>query len=242
LKTRINEIAPDLFRISTYISKYNLQFNQFLVRDDEPLLFHTGMKGMFSMVQKAVAKVLDPTRLRWVGFSHFEADECGSLNEWLALAPRAEPVCGMVGATVSINDFADRKTRVLADGEVLVTGRHRFRHLDTPHVPHAWDAALLFEETGGTLFSSDLCLQNGNLEPVTREDILEPAREALLAFQAGPLANSYPWTKLTPTTLQRLAVLEPKVLAVMHGSSFTGDGGRVMRELAVMMKEVLEPD
>lgn len=241
MNTRIDEIAPDLFRISTYIAKFDLQFNQFLVRDDEPLLFHTGMKGMFSLVQKAVGKVLDPARVRWVGFSHFEADECGSLNEWLALAPRAVPICGIVGATVSINDFADRRARVLADGEVLVTGRFRFHHLDTPQVPHAWDAALLFEETGGTLFCSDLCLQNGNLDPVNEEDILGPSRKALLAFEAGPLAHSYPWTKLTLPTLERLAELEPKLLAVMHGSCFTGDGGAVLRGLAGMMEEVLDP-
>ena len=210
MNTRIDEIAPDLFRISTYIHKFDLQFNQFLVRDEEPLLFHTGMKGMFSLVQKAVGKVLDPARVRWVGFSHFEADECGSLNEWLALAP-----AGRAEFPASSEPPSASTTSPTEGPGCWPTARcsppacYRFRHLDTPQVPHAWDAALLFEETGGALFCSDLCLQNGNREPLTAEDILEPSRQALLAFEAGPLANSYPWTKLTLPTLERLAPLEP---------------------------------
>ena len=242
MKTQVDEIAPDLFRISTYIAKYDLQFNQFLVRDEEPLLFHTGMQGMFDLVRKAVERILDPATLRWICFSHFEADECGSLNRWLALAPKAEPLCGIIGATININDFADRQARVLADGELLSTGRHRFRFLETPHVPHGWDAGLLFEETDKTLFCSDLFLHNGAVEPVTDRGILERARQALLAFQAGPLANSYPYTPQTAGILQRLAKLAPNRLAVMHGSSFVGDGGEALRDLDVVLKDVMTPE
>ena len=237
--TRVDEIAPDLFRISTYIARFDLQFNQFLVRDDEPLLFHTGMKGMFDLVRKAVARIIDPASLRWISFSHFEADECGSLNQWLDMAPQAKAVCGFIGATININDFTDRRTRVLTEEEVLDTGRHRFRFLETPQVPHGWDAGLLFEETGRTLFCSDLFLHNGNVEPATEEDILERARQALLRFEAGPLAGSTPYTAKTGEILQRLADLEPQRVAVMHGSTFIGDGGGALRNLAGMMGEVL---
>lgn len=241
MHTQVEEIAPDLFRISTYIAKFDLQFNQFLVKDDEPLLFHTGMKGMFDLVRQAVDKILDPATLRWIGFSHFEADECGSLNSWLAIAPQAKPICGIIGATININDFTDHRARVLAEGEVLATGRNRFRFLETPQVPHGWDAGLLFEETGKTLFCSDLFLHNGNVEPSTEEDILGRAKESLLGFEASPLANSTPYTTKTGDILHRLADLEPQRLATMHGSTFVGDGGGALRNLAVMMKEVLAP-
>jgi flavorubredoxin len=241
LKSQVDEIAPDLFRISTYFPKVDLQFNQFLVRDEEPLLYHTGMRGLFALVRQAVEEIIDPATLRWIGFSHFEADECGCLNPWLAIAPEAKPVCGIIGAMVNINDFADRRAHVLADGQVLATGRHRFRFLETPQLPHGWDASLLFEETGKTLFCSDLFLQNGAVEAVTDRDLLERARQSLLGYQAGPLANSFPYTPQTDGILQRLAELAPLRLATMHGSTFFGDGGRALRELAVMLREVLDP-
>jgi len=241
VKTQVDEIAPNLFRISTYIAKFDLQFNQFLVRDDEPLLFHTGMKGMFDLVRRAVARVLPPESLRWISFSHFEADECGSLNQWLDLAPKAKTLCGFVGATINLNDYTDRRTRVLTEGEVLTTGRQRFCFLETPQVPHGWDAGLLFEESGRTLFCSDLFLQNGNVEPATERDLLERARQSLIGFEASPLANSTPYTVRTEGTLHRLADLGPQCLAVMHGSTFVGDGGGALRDLAVMMREVLAP-
>ena len=147
----ITEIGPDLYRISTYVPEIDLQFNEFLVKDDQPLLFHTGMKAMFPFVRDEVARVIDPSSIRWIGFSHFEADECGSLNEWLQIAPAAQPVCSTVGALVNVNDFATRPARGMTDGEVLNTGKYRFRFLQTPHVPHGWDAGLLFEEVRGTL-------------------------------------------------------------------------------------------
>jgi flavorubredoxin len=239
METRIDEIAPDLYRLSTYIAKIDLQFNQFLVTDDEPLLYHTGLRGMFPLVRDAVATVVDPVRIRWIGFSHFEADECGSLNEWLALAPHAEPVCGQIGALVNINDYTGGRAHVMATGEVLATGLRRFRFLETPQVPHAWDASLLFEETGATLFCSDLFLQNGDLWPLTEHDVVEPAHQALLACEAGPLPHAYPYASWTTGTLQMLAGLKPKLLAIMHGSSFSGDGERALRELAEMYAATL---
>lgn len=235
----ITEIAPNVYRLSTYIPEIDLQFNQFLVKDDEPLLFHTGMKALFPVVREEVAGIIDPSLIRWIGFSHFEADECGSLNEWLQLAPAAQPVCSIVGALVSINDFALRPARGMADGETIVTGKHRFRFLQTPHVPHCWEAGLLFEETNGALFCSDLFHQCGNVEPLTESDVLGRARQTLIDYQAGPLANYMPYTKNTDGILQGLADLKPRTIAPMHGSAYIGDGERAIRDLAVVMKEVL---
>jgi flavorubredoxin len=235
----ITEIAPDLYRISTYVPEIDLQFNQFLVKDDEPLLFHTGMKALFPQVRDAVASIIDPSSIRWIGFSHFEADECGSLNEWLQTAPAAQPVCSMVGAMVSINDFAIRPARGMTDGEVLTTGKSRFRFLQTPHVPHCWEAGLLFEETNATLLSSDLFHQNGDVEPMTESDVMERVRKTLVDYQAGPLANYMPYTKHTDGILRKLAALKPRTIAPMHGSSYAGDGERAVLDLAVVMREVL---
>jgi len=235
----ITEIAPDVYRISTYVPEIDLQFNQFLVNDDEPLLFHTGQRAIFPSVRGAVAAVIDPSKIRWLGFSHFEADECGSLNEWLEVAPDAQPVCSMVGALVSVNDFASRPARAMSDGEVLSTGKYRFRLLHTPHVPHCWEAGLLFEEEHRTLFSSDLFHQNGDVEPLTESDVMGRVRKTLVDYQAGPFANYMPYTQHTGRTLHRLADLKPKTIAAMHGSAFAGDGGRALRDLAEVMREVL---
>jgi len=233
------EIAPDLYRISAYIPEIDLQFNQFLVKDDEPLLFHSGPKAMFPLVRDAVASVIDPSHVRWIGFSHFEADECGSLNEWLQTAPAAQPVCSMVGALVSVNDFALRPARGMTDGEVISTGKYRFRFLQTPHVPHCWEAGLLFEETSGTLLCSDLFHQSGNVEPLTESDVIGRARKTLVDYQASPLANYMPYTKHTDGILLGLADLKPRTIATMHGSAYAGDGERAMRDLALVMQEVL---
>ena len=235
----ITEIGPDLYRISTYVPEIDLQFNEFLVKDDQPLLFHTGMKAMFPLVREEVASVIDPSSIRWIGFSHFEADECGSLNEWLQIAPAAQPVCSTVGALVNVNDFATRPARGMTDGEVLSTGKYRFRFLQTPHVPHGWDAGLLFEEVGGTLLSSDLFHQNGDVEPLTESDVIERVRKTLIDYQASPLANYIPYTKHTDGILQKLAELKPRTIAAQHGSSYTGDGEGALRDLAVVMREVL---
>jgi flavorubredoxin len=235
----IKEIAPDTYRISTYIPEANLQFNQFLIKDDEPLLFHTGMRSLFPSIRNAVAEVIDPATLRWIGFSHFEADECGSLNEWLAIAPQAQPVCSFVGAMVSVNDFASRSAHAMNTGDVLETGKYRFRFMHTPQVPHCWEAGLMFEETQKTLFSSDLFHQNGNVEASTESDIIERTRQTLTDYQASPLANYMPYTKNTDGILQSLAELRPRTIAAMHGSTFIGDGERAIKDLALVMKDVL---
>jgi len=239
MTTMVSEIAADVYRISTFATDYGIQFNQFLVKDDEPFLMHTGFKQMFAATRDAVASVLDPARLRWIGFSHFESDECGALNEWLATAPEAQAVCSFVGATVSVNDFAVRPARALADNEVLPTGRHRLRFLATPHVPHCWDAGLFFDETNRTLLCSDLFFQPGDPQAITSTDLVGPARAAIVAGQSSPLAKDMPYTPYTDATLQRLADLKPQTFAVMHGSSFSGDGERAVRDLAGVIREVL---
>lgn len=236
---RVTEIAPDHFAISIYVKEFNLRFNHFLIKDEEPLLFHTGMKQMFPFVRDAVARVIDPSMLRWISFSHFEADECGALNDWLALAPHAEPICGLVGALVSVNDFSIRQAHVLAHDQILETGKYRFRYRQTPHVPHNWEAGLLFEEVTRTLLCSDLFSHEGDVEPVTESDVVERARHALIEGQKGSFANAYPYTPLTEPILHGLADLRPKQLALMHGSAFVGDGERALRDLATVMREVL---
>ena len=239
--TKLDEVAPDVYRLSIYVPEINLQFNHFLVRDDEPLLFHTGLRGMFPILRESVARLMDPAAIRYIGFSHFESDECGSLNSWLEIAPRAEPICGLVGALVNINDFAIRPARVLTKEDTLSTGKYRFRFLPTPHVPHGWDAGVLFEETERTLFCSDLFHQWGDREPITQESVIERCREALLESEAGPFANYVPFTDHTQRVLESLAVFQPRTLATMHGSSFEGDGADALRQLALVMQEVLRP-
>ena len=238
---KVSEIASDHYLISVYVPEFNLRFNHFLIKDEEPLLFHTGMKQMFPLVRDAVARVVDPSTLRWISFSHFEADECGALNEWLALARHAEPVCGLVGALVSVNDFSIRQARELAHDEILKTGKYRFRLRQTPHVPHNWEACLLFEEVTRTLLCSDLFTHEGDVEPITESDLVDRAKRALVEGQKGPFANAYPYTAMTEPTLQGLADLQPARLALMHGSVFVGDGERALRDWAAVMREVLGP-
>ncbi len=239
---RVTEIAQDHYLISVYVPEFNLRFNHFLIRDEEPLLFHTGMKQMFPLVRDAVARVLDPATIRWISFSHYEADECGALNEWLQVAPNATSLCGLVGALVSVNDMAIRPARVMAHDEVLQIGRSRVRFRQTPHLPHNWEAGLLFEEVSRTLFCSDLFTHEGDTPPITESDIVERAKQSLSDGQKGPFANAYPYTPLTEPLLHGLAELEPRQLALMHGSVYTGDGGRALRDLAVIMRDVLGKD
>ena len=240
--TTVDEIAPDLFRISTFVPEANLHFNQFLVRDDEPLLYHTGMRWLFPAVREAVATLIDPAALRWISFSHFESDECGSLREWQTVAPQATAACGHVGKNVSVDDVvAARPARGLDDDEVFSTGKYRFRYLSTPHVPHCWDAGLLFEETQGTLFCSDLLHQNGKLEAITSADVVGRFRQTLETYERGPFAAYMPYTHNTPGILERLAKLQPGTLAVMHGSAFSGDGARAIRDMGAVLRDVLGP-
>jgi glyoxylase-like metal-dependent hydrolase (beta-lactamase superfamily II) len=235
------EIAPDTFRISTFNPDYGIQFNQFLIRDDEPFLMHTGLKRMFQSTLAGVRSILDPATLRWIGYSHFEPDECGALNDWMALAPRAQALTGFVGSTVMLQDFADRPPRTLADDEVLPIGRHRLRFLATPHVPHGWDAGMFFDETEGTLFCSDLFFEPGDPVPLLEGDVVARARDALVAGVDGPLTNDLPYGPRTDRTLRRLADLAPRTLAVMHGSSYRGDGGAALLGLAKVLANVLGP-
>jgi len=238
-KARVTEIAQDHYVISIYVQEFNLRFNHFLIKDDEPLLFHAGMKQMFPLVRQGVARILDPATLRWISFSHFEADECGALNEWLGVAPRAEPLCGLVGALVSVNDFAIRPARVLIQDEILATGTYRLRFRQTPHVPHNWEAGLLFEEVTRTLLCSDLFTHEGDAEAITESDIVGRAKQALTEGEKGPFAHAYPYTPWTEPILHGLADLRPARLALMHGSSFIGKGDRALRDLATVMREVL---
>jgi flavorubredoxin len=237
MKSNVTEVAPDVYRISTFHPEYQIQFNQYLIKDDEPFLMHTGFRKMFDLTREGVAAVIDPATLRWIGFSHFESDECGALNDWLRVAPQAQAVCSFVGAMVMVNDFADRPARPLNDDEVLEIGRHRLRFLATPHVPHAWDAGLFFEERDRTLLCSDLFFHPGDPEPLTESDIVARARESMIAAQSTPLAKDIPYTPYTDQTLQRLARLEPQILALMHGSTYRGDGQKAILDLASAIKE-----
>lgn len=235
----ITEIAPNVHRICILWPEINLQFNHFLVVDDEPLLYHTGMRRMFPEVLEAVKRIIDPAKLRWIGFSHFEVDECGSLNDWLKVAPRAQAVSGVVGSLVNLTDFADRPPRALNSDETFSTGRFRFRYRPTPHLPHGWDAGVLFEETQRVLFCSDLFHHNGDVEPVTESDVLGRVRSAIVEYQAGPLMDYMPYTPNTRPLLEGLAALKPRTLATMHGSSFTGDCSKALIGLDAVMKETL---
>lgn len=237
----VDEIAPDVFRVACFNAQANFQFSSFVVRDDEPLLYHTNLRGNFADVAAAVRGVVDPAEIRWIGFSHFESDECGSLNEWLAAAPRAEPVCSFVGARTSVGDFAARPPRVLESGERIETGARRFRVIETGHVPHGWDASLLFEETDGTLFCSDLLGHGGDVEALCSGDIVGRSEAYNMRQQEGPMAGSVPYTHRTRPIMERLADLEPKTLACMHGSSFSGEGGRVLREFCDVLERCFGP-
>ncbi len=237
---KIDEIAPDIYRICVLYPEINLQFCHFLVKDEEPLLFHTGLRRMFPEVREGVRQLIDPAKLRWISWSHFESDECGSLNEWLAIAPQAQPACNAVGALVSVNDFCGREARILSPEQPLVTGKHRFRYYATPHLPHGWDAGVLYDESQSTLLCSDLFTHNGEVEALTEVSIVDRASQTLTQFEAGPFASYVPWTQNTSRILEGLASLNPKTLAVMHGSSFTGNCAQALRELGSVMKEQLD--
>lgn len=224
---RTTEIADGVHQLTTYLAEMDFGLNQFLITGDEPLLFHTGMRGMFPLVSGGVARVVPPDRLRWISFSHVEADECGSMNEWLAAAPGSTVVQGKTGCMVSLADLADREPRPLADRETLDIGGHRLRWIDTPHVPHSWDAGLLFDETSRTLFCSDLFTQMGNYPATTTDDIVGPA---IAAEDDAPGSLSlHPSTR---SIIRRLADLNVATLAPMHGPAFTGDCTRALIDMA----------
>jgi flavorubredoxin len=228
--TRVAEIGEGVYRLSTWVSGIGgaagFTFNQFLIEADEPLLFHCGQRPLFGSVAQAAARVIDPKRLRWIGYSHAEGDECGALNEWLAAAPNATPVHSGLGCALWLNDMADRAPRALGPEERLELGGRRVRFMPTPHVPHNVDAGLLYEETTATLFCSDLFTHGGDPPALTDGDILGPALATEKLFPFNPL------TPDTAPTLRRLAALKPRTLAVMHGASFNGDVPALLEALA----------
>jgi len=228
--TNIHEIADGIYRINTPVGlpgAGQFNFNQYLLIDDEPLLFHSGLRKLFPCVREAIATVMPLERLRYVGLSHFEADECGALNEFLAVAPQAVPLCGQVAALVSVNDYADRAARAMADGEELSLGRHRIRWFDTPHMPHGWECGLMMDTFTKTFFCGDLFTQGGAGEvALTESDILGPSE----AFR-GPM-DYYAHAPNTHAVLEKLARESPTTLACMHGSAWRGDGAKLLRELS----------
>jgi flavorubredoxin len=229
MTTKVDEIAPRIYRLSTLVPEIGptgFTFNQFLLDDDEPLLFHTGHRSMFPSVRDAIARVVPIERLRWITFGHVESDECGAMNELLAAAPQAQVAHGGLGCMVSLDEMADRPPRRLADGVWIELGDMRVRHIDTPHVPHGWEARVLYEETTGTLLCGDLFTHFGDGPALTEDDILGPAVTAEDLFTYSCLSPA------TPTTIEHLAGLAPRTLALMHGSSFTGDCGGALRALA----------
>lgn len=233
--TSISEISDGIYRISTPIPPNpvlppGFTFNQFLIDDDEPMLFHTGPRKLFGFVQEAISSVLDVSKLRYIGMSHLEADECGSLNEFLAVAPDATPVCSAVGKMTSVDDIADREARGMADGDVLSLGNHTLRWLDAPHLPHGWDCGYMFEKSTRTLLCGDLFTQPGDVhDPLTEADILEPSegmRSGMDYFAHG---------SQTTVLLEKLAATSPGTLACMHGAAWSGDGAALLRELSARL-------
>ncbi|MFL5267816.1 MAG: MBL fold metallo-hydrolase [Stellaceae bacterium] len=236
--TRVDEVEERIYRISTSVTNLpgGFSFNQYLIDDDEPLLFHTGPRKLFPFVREAVGQVLPVERLRHIAFSHFEADECGSLNEFLAAAPGAAPLCGTVAALVSVNDVADREARALVDGEIVRLGRREVQWFDTPHMPHAWECGVLFEHTTRTLLCSDLFTDGGADHPaITEADILGPSER----FRAQ--MDYYSHAKNGRSILMRLAALRPEMLARMHGSAWRGDGEAMLTALAAALDRESSP-
>ncbi|MCO5082698.1 MAG: MBL fold metallo-hydrolase [Rhizobiaceae bacterium] len=231
METRIDEVADGIYRLSTFVlgiaPPAEFTFNQFLVLGDEPLMFHTGLRKMFGLNRDALARIIAPERLRWIAYGHFEADECGAMNEWLTVAPQATAAHGATACLVSLNDFADKPPRILANGEVIdLGGGKRVRFIDTPHTPHGWDAGVLYDESTCTLLCGDLFTQLGDGPALITGDIVGPAI-------AGEDAFGY--SSLNPgmgATLRGLAGLAPRTLALMHGPSFEGDGGAALHALA----------
>jgi len=216
METLTHEIADGIYRFSTCVpdaAPGGFTFNQFLIKADEPLLFHTGPRRMFPLVSEAIGRIIPLAQLRWIAFGHVESDECGAMNELLAAAPQAQVAHGAIGCMVSLDDLCDRPPRKLADGEIIDLGGKRVRHIDTPHVPHNWEARVLFEETTNTLFCGDLFTAAGNGPALTTDDIVAPALAAEEIFHATALSSA------TGPTIRRLASLEPRTLALMHGSS-----------------------
>jgi len=235
MQANVQEIADGIYRISTFVpevSPEGFTFNQFLVVGDEPLLFHSGPRGMFPLVAEAVATVVPVESVRWITFGHIESDECGSMNMWLAAAPASQVAHGALGCMVSLDDMCDRPPRPLADNEVIDIGGKRLRQISTPHVPHGWEAQVFFEETTRTLLCGDLLSHVGRGPALTTTDVVGPAMVAESMFHATCLAPN------TATTIRALGDLEPATLAIMHGSSFQGDGKQALYDLAAAYEQM----
>lgn len=222
----VHEIGDRIYRISSSVPQAPVEFSQFLINADEPLLFHTGAKGLFADTLDAVKKIVDPAKLKYISWSHLESDECGAAPEFLKAAPDAELVCGSIGAMVGVGDFFDAPVKAMNDGDVLDLGSHKLRFLVTPHVPHAWDAILVFEENSRTLFCSDLFTSFGKPVAMTDSDIIEPAMAAL-----ANLPGYLPVGPHTAAVFDRLEALQPKALAGHHSSTYTGDAVQALRDL-----------
>lgn len=237
MDTRIDEIADHIYRLSTFVPEvappHGFTFNQFLIKADEPLLFHTGPRTMFPMVAEALNRVIPVDSVRWITFSHVESDECGAMNVWLAAAPHSQVAHDALGCDLSLNDLCDRPPRQLVEGDVIDLGGKRIRHIATPHVPHNWEAQVLYEETTGTLFCSDILSQLGGRDiAITTDDVVEPALAAEAMFRGTSMAPD------TGVTLRRLGDLAPTTLAIMHGSCYRGDGTKALYELASAYEQV----
>lgn len=239
MQTDVSEIAPRIFRLSTFVPEIappaGFTFNQFLIAANEPLLFHCGPRGMFPMVSAALSTIVPVANLRWISFGHVESDECGAMNLWLEAAPKAQIIFNPLGCMVSLNDLADRPPRAMSDEELLDLGGNRVRIIATPHVPHSWEAQVLFEETSCTLFCGDLFTHLGDGPPVTHADLVGPAMIAEQAFHATSIGQA------TAPTIRRLAELRPQRLALMHGSSFEGDSADQLNRLADAYEAMIEP-
>ena len=226
METRATEIADGVHQLTTYVEAMDFSFNQYLITSDEPTLFHTGPRQMFPLVSAAVAKVVSPESLRWISFGHVEADECGAMNEWLAIAPHATVLQGMTGCMVSITDLADRAPQPILDGETRDVGRHVLQWFDTPHVPHAWEAGVIYDSTTRTLFCGDLFTHTGACAASSDADVIGPAIAAEDLFHYSTLARA------TGATLRRLAELDIATLGLMHGPAYTGDCRTALLDLA----------
>ncbi len=237
MHTNVHEIADGVYRLSTLIpdaAPGGFTFNQYLIAGDEPMIFHTGARQLFPLVSDAVGRVLGVERLRWLSFGHLESDECGSMNQWLAAAPASEVAFNPLGCAISLNDMSDRPPRAVSDEDALDIGGHRLRMLPTPHVPHGWEAQVMFDETTGTLFCGDLFTQTGDSPALVHDaDIVQPALDAEALFGATAV------TAATAPTIRRLAELAPRTLALMHGPAFVGDGRAALLDLADAYEAIL---
>jgi flavorubredoxin len=237
--TKITRIINNVYRISTYIPEGNFQCCQFLITDEQPLLYHTGLRSHYPQIYEAIYTVIHPEKLKWFGFIHFEADECGSIQHWQTVAPNATFFCSTIGKQVSVDDISLHPVKGMNDNETFSTGKFHFRYILTPHVPHGWDSGMLFEETRRILFCSDLFHQQGDVEAITKEDIADRFKTVINTCQKMQFNEYLALTNNTDKILERLASLKPKIIAPMHGSVFIGNGEQVINKLREIVLELM---